>query len=139
TPAPRSATSRRVAAMTARRTSALGTRRWAFGLTAAVISSGLAGCRGDGDAAPSREGGIAATLASSPPFVETREAPAPPPKAPAQPTPREDLGRRIFFDKGLSTPPGTSCASCHDPRLAFSGNNGSTIGVAAGSRPGHFA
>jgi cytochrome c peroxidase len=35
--------------------------------------------------------------------------------------------------------PGTSCASCHDPRRAFSGNHGSTNGVAAGSRPGHFA
>ena len=45
----------------------------------------------------------------------------------------------IFFDTSLSTPGGTSCASCHDPRRAFAGNNGSTIGVAAGSRPRHFA
>jgi cytochrome c peroxidase len=52
---------------------------------------------------------------------------------------REELGRKIFFDGALSTPPGTSCASCHDPRRAFSGNHGSTRGVAAGSRPGHFA
>jgi cytochrome c peroxidase len=60
-------------------------------------------------------------------------------RAVAPPTPREELGRRIFFDEGLSTPPGTSCASCHDPRRAFSGNHGSANGVAAGSRPGHFA
>jgi cytochrome c peroxidase len=59
------------------------------------------------------------------------------PKPP--PTRREDLGRQIFFDTNLSTPPGTSCASCHDPARAFSGNHGSTCGVAAGSRPGHFA
>jgi cytochrome c peroxidase len=57
----------------------------------------------------------------------------------AAPTAREALGRAIFFDESLSTPPGTSCASCHDPRRAFSGNHGSTVGVAAGSRPGHFA
>ena len=36
-------------------------------------------------------------------------------------------------------PPGTSCASCHDPARAFSGTHGSTIGVPRGSRPGHFA
>jgi cytochrome c peroxidase len=49
------------------------------------------------------------------------------------------LGKRIFFDPGLSEPPGTSCASCHEPARAFSGTNGSTNGLAQGSRPGHFA
>jgi cytochrome c peroxidase len=52
---------------------------------------------------------------------------------------REALGRKLFFDPGLSEPPGTSCASCHEPALAYSGTNGSTNGLAAGSRPGHFA
>ncbi|MGH7439334.1 MAG: cytochrome-c peroxidase [Polyangiaceae bacterium] len=59
--------------------------------------------------------------------------------APHPLNPRESLGHDIFFDTSLSTPPGTSCASCHDPRRAFAGNNGSTVGVAAGSRAGHFA
>jgi cytochrome c peroxidase len=49
------------------------------------------------------------------------------------------LGRAIFFDGALSEPPGTSCASCHDPRRAFSGENGSTTGLPRGSRRGHFA
>jgi len=49
------------------------------------------------------------------------------------------LGKKIFFDGRLSEPPGTSCASCHDPARAFSGTNGSNIGVPRGSRPGHFA
>jgi cytochrome c peroxidase len=49
------------------------------------------------------------------------------------------LGKAIFFDPRLSEPPGTSCASCHEPGRAFSGNHGSPIGVAQGSRPGHFA
>lgn len=52
---------------------------------------------------------------------------------------RVALGKRIFFDARLSEPSGVSCASCHDPQHGFAGNNGSNIGVAQGSRPGHFA
>ena len=54
-------------------------------------------------------------------------------------TAREKVGQSIFLDATLSNPPGTSCASCHDPDTAFSGNNGSDSGVPRGSRPGHFA
>jgi len=35
-------------------------------------------------------------------------------------TVKEALGKRIFFDKGLSEPRGQACASCHDPATAFS-------------------
>jgi cytochrome c peroxidase len=52
---------------------------------------------------------------------------------------RVALGRALFFDPRLSEPPGTSCASCHVPERAFSGNHGSSIGVAQGSRSNHFA
>jgi cytochrome c peroxidase len=52
---------------------------------------------------------------------------------------RVELGRLIFFDRTLSEPHGTSCASCHDPSLAFSGDHGSGVGVPAGSRPGILA
>jgi cytochrome c peroxidase len=49
------------------------------------------------------------------------------------------LGKRIFEDTNLSEPKGQSCASCHDAKLAFSGNNGSTIAaVALGSREHMF-
>ena len=48
---------------------------------------------------------------------------------------RAEAGRRLFFDPQLSDPPGTSCASCHDPSRAFSGDNGSATAVARGSRP----
>jgi cytochrome c peroxidase len=61
-----------------------------------------------------------------------------PPRAAPPLTAREKLGQSIFLDTNLSNPPGTSCASCHDPERAFSGNNGSVTGVAGGSRPGHF-
>lgn len=49
------------------------------------------------------------------------------------------LGRKLFFDPGLSEPPGTSCASCHDPEHGYAGNHGSKLGVAQGSRSGHYA
>ena len=48
---------------------------------------------------------------------------------------REWIGERIFFDASLSEPAGVSCASCHDPARAFSGDNGSKLAVARGSRP----
>jgi cytochrome c peroxidase len=53
-------------------------------------------------------------------------------------TPRERLGLKLFFDPGLSEPTGTACASCHDPRRAFTGNNNTMIGVALGSRSDQF-
>jgi cytochrome c peroxidase len=34
-------------------------------------------------------------------------------------TPTEELGRFLYFDEDLSTPPGMSCASCHDPDAGF--------------------
>ena len=46
------------------------------------------------------------------------------------------LGKRLFEDASLSEPQGMSCATCHDPRHAFQGNNGSrVVAVALGSRP----
>jgi cytochrome c peroxidase len=53
-------------------------------------------------------------------------------------TPRERLGLHLFFDPSLSEPAGTACASCHDPRRAFTGNNNTMIGVALGSRSDQF-
>ncbi len=36
-------------------------------------------------------------------------------------TPVEDLGKKLFFDANLSTPPGQSCASCHSPLVGWTG------------------
>jgi len=36
-------------------------------------------------------------------------------------TPEEQLGKRLFFDESLSTPPGQSCAACHSPDTGFTG------------------
>ena len=52
---------------------------------------------------------------------------------------RAEIGRAIFFDARLSEPHGTSCASCHEPAKAYSGDHGSGVGVPAGSRPGVLA
>ncbi len=34
-------------------------------------------------------------------------------------SPRQQLGKKIFFDRNLSTPPGQSCADCHAPEAGF--------------------
>lgn len=36
-------------------------------------------------------------------------------------TPLEELGKLLFFDTELSTPPGQSCAACHAPDVGFTG------------------
>lgn len=36
-------------------------------------------------------------------------------------TPLEELGKALFFDANLSTPPGQSCAACHAPEVGFTG------------------
>jgi len=42
--------------------------------------------------------------------------------ATAQPlSPVEQLGKALFFDPNLSTPPGQSCAVCHAPETGFTG------------------
>ena len=73
------------------------------------------------------------------PARRTNVLPVPPRQGPPDNPVLVALGKKIFADERLSEPPGTSCASCHDPARAFSGRHGSRIGVPLGSRPGHFA
>jgi cytochrome c peroxidase len=40
-------------------------------------------------------------------------------------TPMELLGKRLFFDTNLSSPPGQACAACHAPSVGFTGPNSS--------------
>jgi cytochrome c peroxidase len=35
--------------------------------------------------------------------------------------PMEELGRMLFFDTNLSSPPGQACAACHAPTVGFTG------------------
>jgi cytochrome c peroxidase len=49
--------------------------------------------------------------------------------------PMEQLGKKIFFDTNLSTPPGQSCATCHAPEAGFTGPD-SQINAATAVYPG---
>lgn len=56
-------------------------------------------------------------------------------------TPQEELGKLLFFDAKLSTPPGQACAACHGPKVGFTGpDEAINIGGAVyeGAVPGRF-
>jgi cytochrome c peroxidase len=56
-------------------------------------------------------------------------------------TPQEQLGKLLFFDKSLSTPPGQSCAVCHGPGVGYTGPVewiNITGSVYQGAVPGRF-
>ena len=103
--------------------------RWWMALAAGVLVAGLStsGCR-------DRRGAVdeGASPAPAAPATEAR-------RAPAVNVGLASVGRRIFFDETLSEPPGTSCASCHDPRHGFAGGRIADNGVSRGSRDGRFA
>jgi cytochrome c peroxidase len=52
-------------------------------------------------------------------------------------TAKERLGKRLFFETSLSTPPGQACSACHDPRVAFA-NPETGLPVSRGARPGLY-
>lgn len=42
-------------------------------------------------------------------------------KSPSSLSPIEELGKKLFFDRNLSTPPGQDCAACHAPNVGMTG------------------
>jgi cytochrome c peroxidase len=62
--------------------------------------------------------------------------------ASAEPTgklsPVEELGKKLFFDTNLSSPPGQSCAACHDPKAGWTGGTENPAGVYEGAAKGRF-
>jgi cytochrome c peroxidase len=66
-----------------------------------------------------------------------RNLPAPPalPRDVVHLSDAEQLGKEIFFDQRLSSPPGLSCATCHVPKAGFTGEN-SALNNQAGPMPG---
>ena len=50
---------------------------------------------------------------------------------------KEQLGKRLFFEKSLSTPPGQDCSACHDPQVAFADPDVG-LPVSKGARPGLY-
>jgi cytochrome c peroxidase len=62
-------------------------------------------------------------------------------KSVAKLSPMEELGKRLFFDKALSTPQGQECAVCHGPSVGFTGPDeviNKTGGVYEGAVKGRF-
>lgn len=59
----------------------------------------------------------------------------------AELTPVEELGKKLFFDANLSTPPGQSCASCHNPLVGWTGPDSdvnNTVSIYEGVVQGRF-
>jgi cytochrome c peroxidase len=50
-------------------------------------------------------------------------------------TPKEELGKKIFFDNTLSSPPGQACAACHAPEVGGTGPL-SDVNAGGGVYPG---
>ena len=72
------------------------------------------------------------TPAAAPPYVWHLPRGFPVPAVPADnpmSAPKVELGRRLFFDPRLSVTGRYACASCHDPRRAFSDGLPRTVGA----------
>jgi len=52
-------------------------------------------------------------------------------------TTKERLGKLLFFEKSLSTPPGQACSNCHEPEVAFSDPDRG-LPVSKGARPDRY-
>jgi len=50
---------------------------------------------------------------------------------------KERLGKLLFFEKSLSTPPGQACVTCHAPEVAFA-DPVTDLPVSRGARPGIY-
>jgi cytochrome c peroxidase len=50
---------------------------------------------------------------------------------------KERLGKLLFFEKSLSTPPGQACSDCHAPEVAFTDPE-TELPVSRGARPGRY-
>ncbi|HTU00313.1 MAG TPA: cytochrome c peroxidase, partial [Candidatus Sulfotelmatobacter sp.] len=56
-------------------------------------------------------------------------------------SPKEQLGKLLFFDASLSVPAGQSCATCHAPDAGFAGPDKEINGAGAvygGAEKGRF-
>jgi cytochrome c peroxidase len=50
---------------------------------------------------------------------------------------KERLGKLLFFEKSLSTPPGQDCSACHAPEVAFADPE-TGLPVSRGAKPGMY-
>lgn len=52
-------------------------------------------------------------------------------------TPKEELGKLLFFDTTLSSPPGQACSNCHAPDAGF-GDRNRELPVSRGAHPDRY-
>jgi len=98
------------------------------GLLVAALGVAVAGCNGREATEPSRA-----------PVSERLPGSADTPLT-VPPSEQVTLGRELFFDTRLSEPAGQSCASCHDPRWAFSTpRERMREGLSPGANPERFS
>ena len=50
---------------------------------------------------------------------------------------KERLGKLLFFEKSLSTPPGQDCSACHSPEVAFADPE-QELPVSKGAHPDRY-
>lgn len=96
-------------------------------MAALMLAIALSACSGREGAEPARRDAQRLPGSADTPLVRVPAAQA-------------SLGRALFFDTRLSEPPGQSCASCHDPRWAFTTpRERMQAGIAPGAAPGRFS
>ncbi len=107
-------------------------------LTLAVLVLPMLGCQPPGSSPEDspRETGEPGAGASEPGAGAGVPAAGTPSPAGAL-TPMEALGRLLFFDPMLSTPPGQSCSHCHSPAAGF-GNPNQQLPVSRGAHPDRY-
>lgn len=77
---------------------------------------------------------LLAGLACAPPPERAPEAKRP---EVATLTAKQALGKKLFFDRTLSTPPGQACSDCHEPAKGFA-NPDTSLPVSRGVHPDRF-
>ncbi len=85
---------------------------------ALLLGAAVAGCEGGGDVTVLRDMRIRAAA-----------VPASPTNAFANDAPAMALGKKLFFDKRLSTDATVACSTCHDPAHGFSDPRPFSVGV----------
>ncbi len=100
-------------------------RRISAFLSASFFVLLLPGCQG-----PESEAGAASSIGPE-------SADSPSTGGQAVLTPKESLGRLLFFDPMLSTPPGQACSHCHSPATGF-GDPNQQLSVSRGAHPDRY-
>jgi len=111
-------------------------------ITAGVValSAMIASCSSDAGPAPGggTDGGVEGSVVLEGDYAWNLPAGFPKPKVPSDNPISKDkveLGRRLFYDKRLSANQSSSCATCHDPKRAFTDGRAQAVGSTGEAHP----